>query len=118
MPEVTVEIAGRSYRLGCGEGEEEHLAGLADLIDTEARALQRQFGNMQEARLFLMTSLLVADRLSDAEHKLQELEGRLAELEKTAGGNGLAAEREEELARKVTSLAERIERVASGKQGG
>ena len=116
MPEVTVEIAGRSYRLGCGEGEEEHLASLAELIDTEARALQRQFGNMQEARLFLMTSLLVADRLSDAERRLGELEDRLAQLERTSGGrNGLDPEREEALARKVTSLAERIEKVASSK---
>ena len=117
MPEVTVEIAGRSYRIGCGEGEEEHLAGLADLIDTEARALQRQFGNMQEARLFLMTALLVADRLSDAEQKTKELEDRLAELGEGSGGNGLAPEREEELSRKVTSLAERIEKMAAARSG-
>lgn len=117
MPEVTVEIAGRSYRLGCGEGEEDHLAGLADLIDTEARALQRQFGNMQEARLFLMTALLVADRLTDAENRLKEVEDRLAELEQSGGGNGLAPEREGELAQKVTSLAERIEQIAQTKRG-
>lgn len=107
MPEVTVEIAGRNYRLGCGEGEEDHLAGLAALIDTEARTLQRQFGNMQEARLFLMTALLVADRLSDAERKLAELE--------QGGGNGLAPAREQELAKRVISLAERIEQVATSK---
>ena len=115
MPEVNVEIAGRSYRLGCGEGEEEHLEGLAALIDAEAQALQKQFGNMQEARLFLMTSLLVADRLADAETRLAEIEERLAELEK--GGPGLPPEREHELAARVTSLAEHIEKMANGKQG-
>jgi len=116
MAEVAVDIAGRSYRLGCGEGEEEHLQRLATLIDAEASALQRQFGNMQEARLFLMTSLLVADRLADNEQKLVELEQRLAELEGTA--NDLPPEREHELAEKVTSLAERIEKMATGKPTG
>jgi cell division protein ZapA len=107
MPEVTVEIAGRTYRLGCGEGEEAHLERLAALIDQEARGLQRQFGNMPEARLFLMTALLVADRLSDADR-------RIAELEKVT--NGLPPEREHELAQRITSLAEHIERVASFRQ--
>ena len=109
MAEVTVEIAGRSYRLGCGEGEEEHLAGLAALIDAEARNLQKQFGNMQEARLFLMTSLLVADRLADAEARLVELE--------ESGANGIDPEREHELAERVTSLAEHIEKMATTKPG-
>ena len=109
MPEVTVEIAGRSYRLGCGEGEEEHLEGLAALIDAEASNLQKQFGNMQEARLFLMTSLLVADRLADAERRIIELE--------EGGGDGLAPEREHALAERVTSLAEHIEKMANGRQG-
>ncbi|HUF87742.1 MAG TPA: cell division protein ZapA [Thermohalobaculum sp.] len=108
MAEVTVEIAGRTYRLGCGEGEEAHLEGLAALIDSEARGLQRQFGNMPEARLFLMTALLVADRLSDTERQLTEHGG---------GGDGLASEREHELAQRVTSLAEHIERMATGKPG-
>lgn len=110
MAEVTVEIAGRSYRLGCGEGEEEHLAGLAALIDAEARNLQKQFGNMQEARLFLMTSLLVADRLADAEARLVELE--------EAGQNAIPPEREHELAERVTSLAEHIEKMATTKPNG
>ena len=37
MPEVTVDIAGRSYRLGCGADEEEHLTGLAAKLDAEAQ---------------------------------------------------------------------------------
>ncbi|MCH8167003.1 MAG: cell division protein ZapA [Proteobacteria bacterium] len=33
MSEVTVDVAGRSYRLGCGADEEEHLTGLAAMLD-------------------------------------------------------------------------------------
>lgn len=115
MAEVTVEIAGRTYRLGCGEGEEEHLQALSALLDAEASGLQRQFGNMQEARLFLMTALLIADRLADTEQKVVALEERLGE---TGGTGELPAEREQELAEKVTSLAERIERMSTSKPTG
>lgn len=107
MPEVTVEIAGRTYRIGCGEGEEAHLERLAALIDQEARNLQRQFGNMQEPRLFLMTALLVADRLSDVEDRLAELE---------QGSDSLPPEREHELAERVTSIAEHIEKLAAARR--
>lgn len=116
MAEVTVEIAGRTYRLGCGEGEEEHLQALSALLDAEASGLQRQFGNMQEARLFLMTALLIADRLAETEQKVVALEERLGEGEGEGAGTGeLPAEREQELAEKVTSLAERIEKMATSK---
>ena len=33
MPQVTVTIAGKAYRMACAEGEEAHLAGLAALYD-------------------------------------------------------------------------------------
>ena len=77
MPEVTVDVAGRSYRLGCGADEEEHLTGLAAMLDTEARGLLRQFGQMSEGRLLLMTALMVADRLAEADDKTYQTEQRL-----------------------------------------
>lgn len=65
MPEVTVDIAGRNYRLGCGEGEEVHLVHLAELVDKEASRLMRQMGQLPEGRLMLMSALMLADKLSD-----------------------------------------------------
>ena len=79
MPEVTVDIAGRSYRLGCGAGEEEHLTGLATMLDTEARGLLQQFGQMSEGRLLLMTALMAADRLGEAENKTYQTEQLLTQ---------------------------------------
>lgn len=65
MPEVTVDIAGRNYRLGCGEGEEVHLVHLAELVDKEASRLMRQMGQVSEGRLMLMSALMLADKLAD-----------------------------------------------------
>lgn len=114
MAEVSVDIAGRSYRLGCGEGEEEHLAHLATMINGDARALSRQFGQMSEGRLMLMTALMIADRLSEAENIAYELEDRLSKAEKMVDRRGrpddlFVAEREAEMAQRVNELAEQVE---------
>ena len=116
MAEVTVDIAGRSYRLGCGEGEEEHLMRLAELLDAEAQKLLRQFGSMSEGRLLLMTSLLVADRLSDAEQRIAELEREVDEIRALVESGGpsdrLGPKREKEISRQILLLAKKIEEVA------
>ena len=114
MPEVTVDIAGRSYRLGCGPGEEEHLTSLATMLDTEARGLLRQFGQMSEGRLLLMTALMAADRLGEAEDKTYQTEQRLIQAQKLAESRSQSSdmfdpEREEELTSRINALVAQIE---------
>lgn len=120
MAEVTVDIAGRAYRLGCGEGEEASVQALADLIDREARTLMRQNGAMPEGRLLVMTALLIADRLADCQALLDQAEQRLAKAQKEsdnrAQGDMFGAEREQALALRLARLAERIEE-ATGARG-
>ena len=114
MSEVTVDVAGRSYRLGCGADEEEHLTGLAAMLDGEARGLLRQFGQMSEGRLLLMTALMIADRLAEAEDKTYQTEQRLAQAETLAESRAepsdmFSPEREEELTSRINALVSQIE---------
>ena len=114
MSEVTVDVAGRSYRLGCGADEEEHLTGLAAMLDGEARGLLRQFGQMSEGRLLLMTALMIADRLAEAEDKTYQTEQRLAQAETLAESRAepsdmFSPEREEELTSRINALVAQIE---------
>ncbi len=114
MSEVTVDVAGRSYRLGCGPDEEEHLTGLATKLDAEARALVRQFGQMSEGRLLLMTALMIADCLAEAEDKTYQAEQLLAQSEKLADSRAEPAdmfdpEREEQLTSRINALVAQIE---------
>ena len=51
MTELTLDVGGRSYRLACENGEEEHLTALVARIDAEARRLSRSMGQMPEGRL-------------------------------------------------------------------
>ncbi len=123
MSEVTVDVAGRSYRLGCGPDEEEHLTDLASKLDAEARALVRQFGQMSEGRLLLMTALMIADRLAEAEDKTYQAEQRLAPAEKLAESRAQPSdmfdpEREEELTSRINALVAQIESLGGDSEAG
>ena len=123
MPEVTVDVAGRSYRLGCGVDEEEHLTGLAANLDTEARGLVRKFGQMSDGRLLLMTALMIADRLAEAEDKTYQTEQRLAQSETLAESRGQPSdmfnpEREEELTSRINELVAQIESMSGDSEAG
>lgn len=116
MPEVTVDVAGRSYRVGCGEGEEVHLVRLAEMVDTEATRLNRKLGNMPEGRLMLMSALMLADKLFEAETAKGEAERTAMNAQKLAearaGAESLSQQREDEIAASLDALAARIEGLA------
>lgn len=125
MPEVSLDVAGRSYRLGCGEGEEEHLVKLGAVLDADARGLLRQFGQMSEGRLLMMTALMVADRLADAEEKANQSEQRLKQAQKLAESRArpddiFSPEREKALAGRINALVAQIEGIdgLNGAAGG
>ena len=66
MAQVTVTIAGRTYRMACGDGEEEHLAGLAAVFDAKIEEMRAAFGEIGDMRLHVMAALTFADDLSEA----------------------------------------------------
>lgn len=65
MPKVSLTIHGRNYDLACDEGQEDQLRELASYIDRRMKELQSTVGDIGEMRLMVMTSLLIADELSD-----------------------------------------------------
>lgn len=116
MPEVTVDVAGRTYRLGCADGEEAHLVRLAELVDTEAQRLHRKIGQMTEGRLMLMSALMLADKLTEADAGRTEADRKAAAAEKLAAAQQSSdvydPEREVEIAGVLDALAARIEDLA------
>ncbi|HAW47492.1 MAG TPA: cell division protein ZapA, partial [Roseovarius sp.] len=62
MPEVTIEIDGRTFEVACQEGEESYLRFAAKLLDEEAAVLSAQVGRVPEARMLLMAGLMLADK--------------------------------------------------------
>ena len=65
MPQVNVTIAGKAYRMACGEGEEPHLEGLAQFYDGKIEEMRQAFGEIGDMRLHVMAALMVADEVSE-----------------------------------------------------
>jgi cell division protein ZapA len=65
MAELDLNIAGRSYRIACRDGEEANLRTAAGLVDQKSREALAGLGALSEARQLLFASLLLADQLID-----------------------------------------------------
>jgi cell division protein ZapA len=80
MPQVTVTINRRQYRMACEEGQEEHLLRLCADLNRRIAELGHKFGEIGDARLILMAALSVADELADTSDRITRLEQELATL--------------------------------------
>ena len=122
MPEVTVSIGERDFVVACQEGEEHFLRAAAKMVDSEAMGLLRQIGRMPEARMLLMSSLLLADKTAGMEDQLRKAEARLAAVQADLDALRAAPQRIEvpvipaaltdsmaELAARAEALAARLE---------
>jgi cell division protein ZapA len=85
MPEVIVTIGGRKFELACQDGEQEFVEAAAAMLDAEAATMTDQLGRMPEARMLLMSGLLLADKTAGLEERLGELEAEKAQLEAQLG---------------------------------
>ena len=81
MPEVTIYIGGRGFDVSCQEGEEVYLQAAARMLDDEAQVLSDQIGRMPEARMLLMSGLMLADKTAAVEDRIKEVEAKLSERE-------------------------------------
>ena len=62
---VEISVNNQIYKISCEEGQEEHIQNLAKLINNELEKLVSSVGQIGEARLLLMTCLIIADKLKD-----------------------------------------------------
>ncbi len=111
MPEFNVTINGRNYAIACDEGQEEHIGRLAGYVKVRVEELVDSVGQIGDARLLLMASLLVSDELSDAYADLATLQaGEVAKVPTdAASASDDAATKLEELAERAEAIAARLE---------
>jgi len=82
MAALVVSIAGRSYRIACGEGEEARLEELARYVETKIQSMHENFGEIGEQRINVMAAIAIADESFDAREKIVALEQELARARK------------------------------------
>ena len=108
MPELTVEINGREYQVACDDGQEEHLTKLARFVDKKMGELVGAVGQIGDARLLVMTGLLIADELSDAYRQLESFDAETGDDGKSSHTAMTSAL--EVCAQRIESIAARFER--------
>jgi cell division protein ZapA len=106
MAQVTVEINGKPYTVGCEDGQEGHLRELASLFDRQVRLVAEEVGPIGDTRLMLMGALLLSDELSDARARLAHAQADLSRVQSDY------ARAESRAVTALESAAKRIEKLA------
>lgn len=83
MPDIEIEIGGRSFTVSCQSGEEPFLQSAAKMMDTEASVILGQIGRMAPERMLLMAGLMLADKTAGLEEDLQRSEETLRARERS-----------------------------------
>lgn len=81
MAQITVEVNGKPYVVGCEDGQEQHLMDLARLFDRQVRQVGQQLGQLGDTRLFLMGALLLADELAETKARMAAIQADLGRLQ-------------------------------------
>jgi len=113
MPEVSVEINGRKFRMACEEGQQEHLLDLASRFNDQVEQFKGAFGEIGDNRLTVMAGIAVLDELAEAELRIEELKAQMSQVE--ADSQALideARDLEKKFAKKLAQTARKIEAVS------
>jgi cell division protein ZapA len=107
LAELTIQVNGRPYVVGCEDGQERRVFELAAKIDAHVRGVARDVGPLGETRLILMGALVLADELTELKSDLEALRTELAQVKADRGRAELAA------VAALDGAAARIERLAA-----
>jgi cell division protein ZapA len=102
MGQVTVNLNGHHYTIGCADGDEGRLRDLAEKLDLRMKSLVEAVGQVGDARLLVMLGLLLLD-------ELEEARGPATAAARDTHEEKAAAEAIECLAARMESLAEKLE---------
>lgn len=118
MPQIVVTIDGKTYRMACADGEEDHLLGLAADIDERVAELRKGFGEIGDLRLTVMAAIMASDELSEARGRVSSLEAEIEGLRgrsETSSRN--VASSREVLTETMNGVAEAVERITAKLEG-
>ena len=69
MSKVAIKLYGREYTVNCGEGQEDRLNQIAQLVERKMQEVADKAGNATEPRLLMLTCLSLADQLFDVQQE-------------------------------------------------
>ena len=78
MADVDININDRVYRISCKDGEEHRIQTLANKINNEVKLLVDKIGQLGEARMILLASLVLLDKADEQENDTKDLLSKIA----------------------------------------
>jgi len=106
MPEVSVQIASRTYELACGEGEEQRVQELALYVDQKVQDLRRQLPGAPEIKLMVFAALILADESREARGIAKAAESARASA--TDSAETLATALEDLITSRVDKMSKKV----------
>ena len=107
MPQVSINIANRTYELACGEGEEQRVRELASYVDEKVTDLRRQLPpGTAEVKLLVFASLMLADESREARGVAKQAE--TARASATDSAETLATALEELITSRVDKMSKKV----------
>ncbi len=111
MAQLTIKINGYAYTVGCEDGQEQHLQAMVEQVEKRVEGIKALGGNSGEARVLVLSSLLMADEIHDLKIELEAARAAAKGTKKPEPGS---ARSDQELTRKLGRLAIRAEQIAAG----
>jgi cell division protein ZapA len=116
MAQVNVTISGKTYRMACEDGQEDHLAGMAEQLNASIAQLRERFGEIGDQRLTVMAAITLADQRAEMERRYREVqaevngleEARAAVIERQLGIEAKVADAIDSIAARIEGLAARV----------
>ncbi len=116
MPQITLTIGQKSYRLSCAEGEEQRIHTLASHFTARVDDLGGRYPRMPSDQLFLMAALLVTDELFEAREELQGTLKQIARLGSALNDkSGARGPSGTEMSQIVKDASARLDKLGSAK---
>ena len=106
MPQVSINIANRTYEFACGEGEEQRVHELASYVDGKVTELRKQLPGAAEVKLLVFAALLLADESREARGVAKQAETARASAADNA--ETLATAFEELITSRVDKMSKKV----------
>ena len=103
MAQISIRINEQDYKIACDDGQEKHLASLANYLDSKITELVNSVGQVGESRLLVMACLLITDELLELRKTNLESKTNINEIQP----DGLSLVEFEKLAARIERIAER-----------
>ena len=113
MTELEISIGGRIFSVACETEEKEKVKRAAAIINDEADSIQTQLGRLPEAKMLLLSALMIADRLVDVESDSKILKERSEDFSNIKNKNKELEQQKNALQNDYQKLEKFVEKILS-----